>query len=221
ATRLYDRLHAGQATAVRGHLCAGLDFQDHLARFLENHDEPRAVTAFPPDQGEAAAVVTYLTPGLRFFHQGQREGKSVRIPTHLRRGPTEPINQRTARFHDHLFALLRSPVLREGDWRLLETRPAWETNPTHANFVAFGWTGPTGDRLLVVVNYADHAGQCFLALAWDDLAEQQWRLVDQLGSAAYDRSGSDLAAGGLYLDMPAWGYHAFALTPTRIAESLI
>ena len=29
------------------------------------------------------------TPGLRFFHQGQREGKRVRIPVHLGRGPVE------------------------------------------------------------------------------------------------------------------------------------
>jgi hypothetical protein len=40
--RLYDRLRDGHAAPVRGHLLAGLDYQDKLARFLENHDEPRA-----------------------------------------------------------------------------------------------------------------------------------------------------------------------------------
>ena len=54
---------------------AGLDFQDRLARFLENHDEPRAAATFAPDVHRAAAVITFLTPGLRFVHQGQREGK--------------------------------------------------------------------------------------------------------------------------------------------------
>jgi hypothetical protein len=44
--RLYDRLQAGSAPAIRGHLNAGLDYQDRLARFLENHDEPRAAAAF-------------------------------------------------------------------------------------------------------------------------------------------------------------------------------
>ena len=47
--RLYDRLVAGPARPVREHLLAGLDFQDHLARFLENHDEPRAAATFPLD----------------------------------------------------------------------------------------------------------------------------------------------------------------------------
>ena len=87
--RLYDRLAEGHARPVREHLFAGLDFQDHLARFLENHDEPRAAATFAPEVHRAAAILTFLTPGLRFFHQGQREGKRVRIPVHLGRGPDE------------------------------------------------------------------------------------------------------------------------------------
>ena len=73
--RLYDRLRAGRARPVRDHLQAGLDYQSKLARFLENHDEPRAAATFPPGMHEAAAIVTYLSPGLRFFHQGQLEGR--------------------------------------------------------------------------------------------------------------------------------------------------
>ena len=95
--RLYDRLREGAAGPVRDHLAAGLDYQDHLARFLENHDEPRAAATFPPGQHEAAAVVTYLSPGLRFFHQGQLEGRRVRISPHLVRAPTEPVDETPAR----------------------------------------------------------------------------------------------------------------------------
>ena len=40
--RLYDRLRDGHALPVRQHLHAGLDYQGELARFMENHDEPRA-----------------------------------------------------------------------------------------------------------------------------------------------------------------------------------
>jgi glycosidase len=72
--RLYDRLREGHGRPVREHLWAGMDFQNRLARFLENHDEPRAAAVFPPDMEKAAAVVTFLAPGLRFFHQGQLEG---------------------------------------------------------------------------------------------------------------------------------------------------
>ena len=63
-----------------------------MARFLENHDEPRAATSFSIEIHQAAAVITYLSPGLRFFHQGQLEGKTKRISPHLVRGPKEPVN---------------------------------------------------------------------------------------------------------------------------------
>ena len=60
-----------------------------LARFLENHDEPRAAATFSWPKHRAAAIVTYFAPGLRFFHQGQREGARVRVPVHLCRAPVE------------------------------------------------------------------------------------------------------------------------------------
>ena len=47
--RLYDRLRAQDASATRGHLRAHREFQTHSTRFLENHDEPRAAVAFPPE----------------------------------------------------------------------------------------------------------------------------------------------------------------------------
>ncbi|HEY6548607.1 MAG TPA: alpha-amylase family glycosyl hydrolase, partial [Vicinamibacteria bacterium] len=62
--RLYDRLHEGHARPVREHLYAGLDYQTKMGRFMENHDEPRANAVFPWGKHEAAAVVTYTSPGL-------------------------------------------------------------------------------------------------------------------------------------------------------------
>ena len=51
--RLYDRLREGHARPVREHFHAGLDYQDKLARFLENHDEPRAAATFPPGRARS------------------------------------------------------------------------------------------------------------------------------------------------------------------------
>jgi glycosidase len=90
--RLYDRLRGGSAAPVREHLQSGLDYQDGLARFLENHDEPRAGATFSPERHRAAAVVTFLSPGLRFFHQGQLEGRKKGISPHLVRAPEEPVD---------------------------------------------------------------------------------------------------------------------------------
>jgi hypothetical protein len=209
--RLYDRLVEGHARPVRGHLVAGLDFQDRLARFLENHDEPRAAATLAPDVHRAAATLTFLTPGLRFFHQGQREGKRVRIPVHLARGPVEAPDAEIASFYGTLLTCLKDPAFRDGAWQLLECRPAWDTNGTWDAFVAFAWTGPRDERRLVAVNYAPHDSQCWVGLPWRDLARRTWHLEDLMGPAVYDRDGDDLAREGLYLDMPAWGYHVFSV----------
>jgi len=211
--RLYDRLEEEHSRPVREHLSAGLDFQDRLARFLENHDEPRAAATFAPDVHRAAAILTFFTPGLRLFHQGQREGKRVRIPVHLRRGPLEVPDAAIAAFYDGLLVLSKDPAFRDGDWQLLTCRAAWDGNETSDSFVACSWTGPGAARRLVAVNYGAHPSQCYIALPWPDLDRRTWRLQDLMGPAVYDRQGSDLIGRGLYLDMPAWGYHVFAVSP--------
>ena len=54
-------------------------------------------------------------------------------------------------------------------------------------------------------------------MPWNDLAGRTWRLRDRLGPAVYERGGADLAARGLYLDLPAWGYHVFDVGPLDAA----
>ncbi|MFL5250279.1 MAG: hypothetical protein ACJ79V_20845, partial [Myxococcales bacterium] len=118
--RLYDRLREGNARRVREHLTAGLEFQDKLARFLENHDEKRAASAFEPAAHDAAAIVTFLSPGMRFFHQGQLEGRRKRVSPHLVRAPAEPADRSRQEFYARLLQILRRPAVRDGDWAILE-----------------------------------------------------------------------------------------------------
>jgi hypothetical protein len=208
--RLYDRLHEGHARPVREHLLAGLDFQNKLARFLENHDEPRAAATFAPRKHEAAAIITFLSPGLRFFHQGQFEGRRKRISPHLVRAPLEPPDTALHQFYDGVLAVLRQPIVRDGQWRLLECAAAWDGNSTGECFIAWSWHARDGQRLLIAVNYAGHQSQCYVRPLFADLAGRTVRLNDLMSAARYDRDGSDLGLRGLYLDLPPWGYHVFA-----------
>jgi glycosidase len=209
--RLYDRLRDGHARPVREHFHAGLDYQDKLARFLENHDEPRAAATLPAGMHEAAAVITFLSPGLRFFHQGQFQGRTKRISPHLGRGPDEPTNAELAKFYDRLLAILRRPEVRDGRWQLLECVPAWDGNWTWDCFLAFAWEGPGGERLLVVGNYAGHQSQCFVQLPFPDMAGRRWRLQDLLSATTYDRDGDQLHTVGLYIDAHPWQTSVFSL----------
>jgi glycosidase len=201
--RLYDRLRSRQARPVREHFWAGLDYQDKLARFLGNHDEPRAAVTFSPGVHQAAAVITFLSPGLRFFHQGQLEGHKMRISPHLGRGPREPTDETLAAFYDRLLAVLRRSVVRQGAWKLLECAAAWDGNWTWDCFLAFSWEAHE-ERLLAAVNYSDHQSQCRVRLPFEGLNRGAWRLRDELGGPSYERDGSELAAHGLYLDLSPW-----------------
>jgi hypothetical protein len=210
--RLYDRLRDGHARPVREHFRAGLDYQDRLARFLENHDEPRAAATFAPEVHKAEAVITFLSPGLRFFHEGQFLGRKKRISPHLCRRPDESVDADLAKLYVRLLAVLRQPLVREGRWQLLECFPAWEGNGTWDCFLAFAWQGPDEERLLVAVNYAPNQSQCYVRLPFTDLGSRLWRLQDQMDTTAYDRDGNELQSRGLYLDMLPWQSAVYSLT---------
>jgi hypothetical protein len=212
--RLYDRLRHADAGAIRGHLGAGLDYQDRLVRFLENHDEPRAAAVFPWPRHQAAAVVTAFAPGLRFFHQGQFEGARVWLPAHLCRGPVEPRNADVVAFYDRLLLVLRGDggdAFRDGAWSLIPPRPAWDGNPTWQDFISFAWHRGDGERYIVVVNYSDHQAQCHLRLPFTGLTGSRFTLVDMMGSEVYCRDGDGLIDPGLYIDLGAWCCNVFKL----------
>ena len=207
--RLYDRLCEGHAKIVREHFIAGLDYQDKLARFLENHDEPRAAATFESQKHQAAALITFLSPGLRFFHQGQFEGKLKRISPHLVRAPQEAKNPELQKFYASLLTVLKMPLFRNGKWHLLECTPAWEGNNSWESFIGFAWEAEDKALALVVINYAPHDGQCYLKMPAAERAFGQWQLKDMINEVTYDRNGNDLLTKGLYLGMKPWQYHVF------------
>ncbi len=209
--RLYDRLREGHAQSVREHFHAGLDYQDKLARFLENHDEPRAAATFSLEVHQAAAVITFLSPGLRFFHQGQFEGRKKRISPHLVRAPIEPVDEILRAFYDRLLAVLRHPTVRDGQWQLLDCTPGWNGNWTRDCFLVFGWQGAAGEVLVAAVNYAPNQSQCHVRLPFAGLAGKKWRLQDQLRPASYEWQGDDLQGQGLFLDMAPWQASVYTL----------
>jgi hypothetical protein len=64
----------------------------------------------------------------------------------------------------------------------------------------------------VIVNYGDSPAAGLVALPWDDLRGQSWRLEDASRGDVYVREGDELR-DGLYVARDAWGWHLFDLTP--------
>ena len=72
-----------------------------------------------------------------------------------------------------------------------------------------------GSILLTLPEDRSGASFRFRLPSWDSLLASAGRLLrfaDLTGPAGFDRERSDLDARGLFLDMPAWGYHVFEVT---------
>src|SRR5690606_28777944 len=65
---LYDRVMDGDVPQVRAHLTASVDFQRHMVRFIENHDEPRAFDRLRQDKSFPAATLITTLPGACLLH---------------------------------------------------------------------------------------------------------------------------------------------------------
>jgi hypothetical protein len=76
-----------------------------------------------------------------------------------------------------------------------------------------GRQSDVGRRLLVAANYGPTRGQCYVRLAGKKLGAGTVLLHDLMHpTTTYERNGGDLGEHGLYLDLPAWGYHVFEVT---------
>ena len=211
--KLYDRMEHGAAEPVRLHLLADESYQQKMVRFIENHDEPRAAATFPPAKARAAAFAILTLPGARLLHEGQFEGRKVRLPVFLGRRPHEEIDGDLDCFYRRLLAATGQNIFRSGEWRLCE-RSGWPDNQTVLNLLCWCWS--SGDqRYLVAINFSDTPSQCRVRLPWDDMSGRTWRLADPLSGESYERDGSDMRETGLYVDLAPWKCNLFQLNPAN------
>ena len=135
------------AQDVRGHLNAEPDFQRRSVRFIENHDEPRAAEAFGREKSLAAAAVFATLPGMRFFHEGQIEGRKIKIPVQLNRAPEESEDPTVKKFYESLMKTTDQAVFHQGGWRLLDFE-----SPESGDILTWCWEAQN-QTAVVIVNY--------------------------------------------------------------------
>jgi len=209
--KLYDRMEHGDAESVRLHLLADLSYQQGMVRFIENHDEPRAAATFPDGKGRTAAVAILTLPGARLLHEGQFEGRKVRLPVFLDRRPIEVVDQDLKTFYQRLLQGINHDVFRNGQWLLCE-RNGWPDNQSYLNILSWCWV-KDGERYLIVINFSEVNSQARVYVPWDELRGRTWRLIDALSGETYDRDGNDMRDSGLHVDLGPWGFHFFCLNP--------
>jgi len=203
--RLYDRLICDRAEDIRLHLTADLSYQNKLVRFIENHDEPRAAEAFSLDKARAAAVAMATLPGAKLFHQGQFEGRRVRLPVQLGRRPDETVDEALQVFYKRLLKVIHAPAFKEGEWSLCE-RSGWPDNPSYVNVVAWCWR-QADEKYLVVINLSPARCRGRIQLPWTDLKGRRSLLFEVMNGERYEPDGDEMLDQGLYVDLEAWRFH--------------
>jgi hypothetical protein len=214
--KLYDRMEHADADSVRLHLLADPAYQKGMVRFLENHDEPRAAAIFQDGKGRAAAVAMLTLTGAKLLHEGQFEGRKVRLPVFLNRRPTEPVDHDLEVFYGQLLKETHRDIFRNGEWRLCE-RSGWPDNQSCINILAWCWVGE-GRRYLILVNYSSEQAQARIQLPWDELRGKTWHLDDALSEEIYDRNGGEMRDEGLYVDLKPWKYNLFEMKRVTAGE---
>jgi len=237
--RLYDRILTGDVPSVRQHLGADLGYQSRLMRFLENHDEPRIADHLPADLERSAAVAIATLPGATLWHEGQFEGRRVRVPVFLARRPSEALDENLAAWYRSLLEKVAGDAVRTGTWQLLDA-VGWPDNQSCRNMVAWSWTPAddagagsdragsdragsrraggertgAGGRHVVVVNLSAGPAQGRIPLPWPDLPGRGWHLTDLFSGEDFERDGATLADPGLFVDMAPGQSYVFAVEVT-------
>jgi hypothetical protein len=204
---LYDRMEHSNAEGIRLHLCADLAYQGKLLRFIENHDEPRASASFSPAKQRAVALTIATMPGTKLFHEGQFEGRKVRLPVFLSRRPDEPTDCALSEFYEALLTAVNRSAFREGQWSLCE-RTGWPDNCSFQNLVSWSWVYKD-ERYLIVVNLSDVRAQGLVQVQWNAAGSRKCHLKDVLSGAIYERHGGEMLSPGLYVELAPWDYHFF------------
>ncbi len=104
---LYDRLSHTMGISVCEHLDADLPYQNKSIRFLENHDEERAIAHFSDNSKYFFSLLCFL-PGILLYYQGQELGNQIKLPVQLGKRDIESPNINISKFYERIFSILKN-----------------------------------------------------------------------------------------------------------------
>lgn len=194
------------AGKARNHLAEMAMYHQHLLRFLENHDEPRAAGIFHPLRNRALALASLTLPGARLLHEGQLDGRTVKVPVFLTRRIAEPPHEYLNRFYLQLLQILKYDTVRKGKWSAC-TLSGWPDNQSCQNMLAWQWAGKH-ENLLIVINLSDQPSQARVKTGYSYIPGRTYQLFDVTSGELYLRDGEEMNDPGLYVVLQGWGIHA-------------
>ena len=205
----YDAVRDIRIDEVRNRLAAPVEVQSHLARFLENHDEPRSADVFGTQRLPSVGTLMGTVPGMRFYYQGELEGCEPHLPITLRAPANAPPDEFCQLFYNQILNISKDDAFHHGQWRLLAISP--ERDATAANIVTYEWRSEKSWKV-AAVNLAADASQGRIQFGDSFLADRDYIFYDQLHDVRYPRKGAELHGVGLFVRLEGYQAHLFDVT---------
>lgn len=206
---MYDAVRDENPSGVRARLAGDAEHQSHFARFLENHDEGRCAAVFGPERRDVAATLMGTVPGMRFYHQGELEGREIQLPITLRVAAEEAPDPAAAEFFDKILLITKDEIFHQGQWSLLAV--THDNEPTSENLIAYEWRSAKAWKIMVA-NLTGETAQGRVQFGERILADKSYVLYDELSQERCPRSGKELRELGLFVRRDRFGAHLFDVT---------
>jgi hypothetical protein len=206
--RLYERLTYEKANSIRDHLHAEWAYQSKLLRFIENHDELRAIERFGQEKSKCAAIIALTLPGARLIYEGQTRGHKIKLPLQLGRIPFEEDNMEIYDFYQILLKTIPGREFESGSWALCETEAVDSDDSSFSNVISYIWWN-NSDYRLIVANYTNSPSKAHVRIKPFHFDTYNWIFTDLLEQKSFTYKGEDLFKYGLYIELNAWQGYIF------------
>jgi len=196
---MYDALVERDALLVRERLTRENEILKRSLYFIENHDEARAASVFNRSENLAALAFILSLPGSVLIHEGQMEGRRIKLPVQRITLPAEPVDLKLRSDYERILRATSSQVFRTGEMKLFDCG-----EPAIVSLIRQG-----ADR---VVAYMGQLG--LLKRPFESLAVDVSALADALGAAGRLRLMNLLGSQSTTIERSAQG--TFLFTPGAI-----
>lgn len=196
---LLDVLMNDGIDTVKNYITYMRQWQEKTARFLENHDDNRAVAFFDKNEQKsfAAALIAYTLPSMRFFFQDCFYGYKNKLDVHLLRAQDEPKSESAEVFYDKLFKLINSDTMSNGKWEPVKFngRDGWK-------FLSWKWLNAE-EKIIVVVNFSDAKGEGNVVIS-DVKGEGEITIKDMLSDEEFKVDAEEVKTKGFTVSVSEW-----------------
>jgi hypothetical protein len=112
---MYDALVRRDASLIRAKLNRPAELLKRSLYFIENHDEARAASVFDRSENLAALAFLRCLPGSLLVHEGQMEGRRVKVPVQRITFPEEAVDRTLRTDYERILRATSGDVFRTGE----------------------------------------------------------------------------------------------------------